>query len=465
MTFTEQSLSAQLAGIPAGGRLVVAFSGGLDSSVLLWALYRLRQANPDAFSLSAIHVNHGLSSNAAAWQHFCEQTCARLGIELSVELVHIARESGASLENLAREQRYAAFVRQLRAGDCLVMGHHLDDQAETFLLRTLRGAGPRGLAAMPRTRPLGAGTLLRPLLSVTRQTLEEFARTEQLQWIEDESNDSTLFDRNYCRHELLPVIARRWPSYREKWLRSMQLGGEAEELLQELAAQDYAQVCTADETILDAAQLLQLSPARQRNLLRYWLQRVGAAEPGWHVLQQIVVELLPAAVDAQPEISWGGREWESTAGQLDAHKPPSRFLLRRYRNRLHLLREQSAWSNQERFFWQPPLPLPLPGNGSLQALAGHGEGLRQLPVGSLLQVRYRQGGERCCLAGRRTRTVKKVLQDAAIPPWLRERLPLLYVNDELVCIPGVGVCEGWQATGNERSWKVIWQPVPNTPAS
>lgn len=470
MTFTEQSLSAQLAGIPEGSTLVVAFSGGLDSSVLLWALYRLlQQSNPAAFTLAAIHVNHGLSPNAASWQRFCADTCERLGIELRVERVQISRDAGASLENRARQQRYAAFIRCLQPGDCLVLGHHLDDQAETFLLRTLRGSGPRGLAAIPATRALSHGAslrpflrpLLRPLLGVTRQALEGFARAQQLQWIEDESNDATVFDRNYCRHELLPVIARRWPAYRENWVRSAQLCAEAEELLQELAAQDFALTATEDETVIAVDALSQLSPARQRNLLRYWLQRLRVTDPGWNALQQIVRELLPAAVDAQPEVSWedsgeNGEEYGSSDG---SHDPKTvRRVLRRYRDRLYLLQAAPPLASQECYDWHPPAPLALPGNGALRVSPGMGSGLRLLQQDTVLQIRYRQGGESCRLAGRRTRPLKKILQDAAVPPWLRERLPLLYAGDELVCVPGVGVGEGWQAQWGEPSWEVIWTP-------
>lgn len=461
MTFTEQSLSAQLAGISEGSRLVVAFSGGLDSSVLLWSLSRLQQAHPGAFTLAAIHVNHGLSPNATSWQQFCTDTCARLGIELYVERVHISRDTGASLENRARQQRYAAFSRRLQPGDCLVMGHHLDDQAETFLLRTLRGSGPRGLAAMPVTRTLGRGSLLRPLLGVTRQALEDFARAQQLQWIEDESNDSTLFDRNYCRHELLPVLAKRWPAYRESWRRSAELCAEAEVLLQDLAEQDYALVATEYETVIAVAALDRLSPARQRNLLRFWLQRLQVADPGWNVLQKIVTELLPAAADAQPEVSWedsgeAGDETGSANGFRDSDVV--RRVLRRYRDRLFLLNAAPPLAALERYDWVPPTSLALPGNGSLQGFPSSGNGLRLLPHGTVLQIRYRQGGEQCRLAGRRTRPLKKILQDAAVPPWFRERLPLLYAGDVLVCIPGVGVCEGWQAEEGVPSWEVIWTP-------
>ncbi|MEK7260294.1 MAG: tRNA lysidine(34) synthetase TilS [Pseudomonadota bacterium] len=462
MTFTEQSLSAQLAGIPEGSRLVVAFSGGLDSSVLLHALHRLRQSHPAAFVLAAIHVNHGLSPNASVWQRFCEDSCAALGVALSVERVHIARDTGASLENLARQHRYAAFERCLHPGDLLVMGHHLDDLAETFLLRSLRGSGPRGLAAIPVTRKLGCGTLMRPLLGVTRQALEDFARAQQLQWIDDESNESTLFDRNYCRHELLPAIARRWPAYRENWKRSAELCAEAEVLLEELAAQDYALAATEEDSVLELKAFDRLSHARQRNLLRYWLRRQQVADPGWNVLQNIVTELLPAAVDAQPEVSWedlGDIGDEAGSADRPVGSGSVRRVVRRYRDRLYLLNVAPPLSDQGGHDWVPPAPLVLPGNGTLRVSVGQGKGVRPLPEGTVLQIRYRHGGEHCRLAGRRTRPLKKILQEAAVLPWLRERLPLLYAGDELVCIPGVGVCEGWQAEEGERSWEVTWETI------
>lgn len=442
MSFSLESLTEQLAGYPPGSRFAVALSGGLDSTVLLHASHAaLRQREPGA--LRAIHINHGLSPHADAWEAHCRAQCAALGIALHVERVQIRREDGASLENLARQQRYAAFESQLGDGDILLMAHHLDDQAETFLLRTLRGAGPRGLAAIPARRALGKGLLLRPLLGCTHASLQSWALSRHLQWVEDESNASLKHDRNYCRHEVLPRLEARWPSYRESWLRSAQLAQDADELNDALAQLDFEQVRTGSLTVLDTDRLQALSSARQRNVLRYWLQLAGAPDPGWNVLTHIVSELLSASPDAQPELRW--RE----AGLS--------VVVRRHKGCLYLQKLMQSIATSAQYEWNPQDTLHLPSNGCVYALALEGQGLR-VPEGAQISLRYRQGGEVCRLAGRRSRPLKKILQDANIPPWLRERIPLVHVGDELVCIPGVGICDGWRAEAGEVGWKVVWMP-------
>lgn len=471
MSFSEQALSATLTGLlPVGAgrardgigvapreqgslpqsvvppRLIIALSGGLDSCVLLHAMHRVQHQFP-AWKLAAIHVHHGLSPNADAWQVFCESTCSRLEIPLTVVRVHIERAAGASLENLAREKRYEAFSQALEAGDCLLMAHHLDDQAETFLLRTLRGAGPRGLAAMPVSRQLGKGSLLRPLLSFTRDDLEQWAREQQLDFINDESNASLQFDRNYCRHEVLPKLAARWPGYRESWLRSAHLSAEADGLLDELAELDCASVTTADPGTVRCGGFLPLSDARQRNLLRYWLREAGAGEPGWNLLTRMISEVLLAASDAQPELRWQSGE--------------SVLTLRRNGGMLHLLPQWPLPDLAEIHSWNPFEVLLLADNGSLHARpSGIGparHGLRMIE-GQQFTIRYRQGGEECQLTGRPRRALKKILQEAGLAPWLRARLPLVYVDDELVCIPGVGVSEKWCAGPGETAWEIVWTP-------
>ncbi len=456
MELSPESLLEQLQEVSSCNGFVVAYSGGLDSSVLLHVMHRVRSltaaSNPDAppVSLRAIHINHGLSVHANHWQRHCERTCAQLGISLSVERVTIDLTSGSSLENLARQQRYAAFERLLEAGECLVMAHHLDDTAETFLLRSLRGAGPRGLAAIPRQRPLGLATLMRPLLGHTRAQLMDYAEKAQLDWCDDESNENRQFDRNYCRHEVLPAIEARWPAFRESWKRSALLCAEADILLDDLAALDYEGVKTPVVSVIDAVNLCTLQPHRQRNLLRYWLSRAGAPEPGWHVLTQIVEELLPASAGAQAEIRWRG-------GAVTV-------VLRRFRRNLYLKQEMLPLSDARPISWCVRDPVHLPRNGLLYGIATGGGGLRvseQTP----LTLRYRQGGERCRLHARRMRLLKKILQDAAIEPWLRDRIPLVYSGDTLVCIPGIGICEGWQAGAEEAGWNIVWVPPDASPVS
>jgi tRNA(Ile)-lysidine synthase len=323
------------------------------------------------------------------------------------------------------------------------MAHHLDDQAETFLLRTLRGAGPRGLAAIPDKRFLGRGCLFRPLLDVSRAILETWAQDQGLHWVDDESNASLRHDRNYVRHTVLPLVEARWQGYRESWMRTAQLAQEADELSDALAQLDFERVKTGSVTVLDSEQLQALSPARQRNVLRYWLQLAGAPDPGWNVLTHIVSKMLTAGPEAHPELRW--RE-----GGLSV-------VVRRHRGGLYLQKAMQSIATSSRFSWHPHDTLHLPSNGCVYALAVDGQGLR-IPEGADITLRYRQGGEVCRLAGRRARPLKKILQDAYVPAWLRERIPLVHVNEELVCIPGVGICDGWRSGAGEAGWKVLWIP-------
>jgi len=454
MAFTAETLLEQLTGFSPGSRFVVAYSGGLDSTVLLHAMHHALTlaghtlGDVPVFSLRAIHVNHGLSPNANQWQRLCEQQCAHLGIRLHVERVTLDPDALANLESQARDKRYGVFERQLEADECLLMAHHLDDQAETFLLRSLRGAGPRGLAAIPKSRSMGRAKLYRPLLGIPHTDLQAYAEQALLAWVEDESNESLMFDRNFCRHELLPKIEARWPAYRESWQRSAQLCAEADILLDDLAAIDFELAKCPVPTVINAKVLQLLSHARQRNTLRYWLSLTGAPDPGWNVLTHIVQELIPAALDTQPEIRW--------------HANGASVVLRRYRQNLYLQKVIANIVSLTPVDWQPKSMRHLKDNGLIYSLASEGAGLR-VEGDIVLSLRYRQGGETCKLQGRRTRTVKKILQDANIAPWLRDRVPLLYCDDELICIPGVGICEGWQAGLNEPGWKVIWVPPDAAP--
>lgn len=434
--------------------LVIALSGGLDSVALLDACVHLQSEAPQLFpsGLRALHIHHGLSPNADDWQRHCEQLCSHHGVPLSCVSVQVARDDGQGLEAQAREQRYRVFAGQLAAHEALLMAHHLDDQAETVLLRLLRGAGPGGLAGMPQQRSLGEGVLWRPLLDIPRSGIEHYAHTRQLRWVEDESNTDITLSRNYLRHQVIPAIAEHWPVWRNSVLRSGMLGGDAEQILQELAQETLLPLRDADEQSLQWPPLLDMSPARQRLLIRHWLQQQTGQVPGWRLVHRVMQEVLGAAPDAQPEVAWD--DW----------------LLRRYRDRLYL--SQAHESVQQRvsqreqlpdmpdagYAWMPQsdgrLPaLVLPGNGAVRLFQIAQGGMR-LPQGEC-RIRYRSGGERCALPGRPHRALKKILQESAIPPWVRARTPLLYVDGELAWIAGVGVCEGFQTDG--PGWAVAWQ--------
>lgn len=435
------SLGAALSELGSGDQYLVGLSGGLDSVVLLHALASLREQSHPAIKLRAIHVNHQLQPAAADWELHCQELCTQLGIECITRRVEISDSSG--IENAAREARYREFEAALSPPEALLLAHHRDDQMETVLLRLMRGAGSRGLGGIPASRALGASRLLRPLLAVDRAELLQYGETCELSWIEDESNADTSFDRNYCRHQLLPLIEARWPGYRESVSKSAVLAAESEALLQDLAAIDLTQIAAPEAGVLQRDKLLALPEPRRRNVLRQWLQSLGAADLSWNQLQQLSVEIL------------GGAESRFLADGFQLHC---------YRDKLYALADDALNVLPEAM----PLAelrqnaaLPLANNGSLQFREAEGAGLVH-GQGDPLSIRYRQGGETCRLSGRPSKSLKKILQESELPPWLRGRIPLLYHGEELACIPGVGVCDGYAAKPGEAGYLVDWQPPDMT---
>lgn len=442
MSFNLDNLHSSLQPMPTCKSAMLALSGGMDSVVLLHGLGELSKQGRLDFDLRAMHVNHGLQQEADQWQQHCEVLCRQLAIPFLSERVELGSGDAAplaSLENAARLARYAAFAAQLQTGEALLLAHHRDDQMETLLLRLMRGSGSRGMGGMPRTRALGAGFLYRPLLDFDRSALQDYAQQQRLKWIDDKSNQDTRFDRNYCRHRLLPGIEERWPGYRDSWSKSAILAAEAEVLLQELAAIDLQTIATERDAAVNVTELQCLSAARQRNVLRHWLQRLGLPEFGWNQLQQLSNEVI--AADPGGSASIGGEG----------------FQLTRYKNYLYALQQIPAVDVSQQLDWNPVAcaELELPANGSLLAKPVAGEGLR-LATDFRLSIRYRSGGESCRLPGRPNKSVKKLLQENQVEPWYRDRLPLLYVGQELACIPGIGVCEAHAAQPGESGIVVDW---------
>ena len=389
----------------------IAFSGGLDSTVLLHLLANL--ANTESLPpLSAVHVHHGLQAAADAWPAHCQSTCDSLGVPLRVMRVQV--QPGASLERAARDARYQVFTEVTGAGEVLLTGQHRDDQAETLLFRLLRGAGVRGLAAMPVHRPLAAGYLVRPLLDVPRAELEAYAEAHQLTWIEDPSNADSRFSRNYLRHRVLPVLAERWPQANSNLARTAEHLNEAQALLDELAQMDL-QAANQPSPFpwlylpsLSLTPLRELSNARQRNALRHWLTPLTRLPDSdhwasWHSLRD-------AKGDAQPL-------WRLADGEL--HRCAERIWW-----------VPAAWSefSDATVSW-PTLqnPLELPGNGRLEFVG-------EAPKGSF-EVRYRQGGEIIEVPGRGRRDLKRLLNECGVPGFVRGRLPLLYRDEQLLAVP------------------------------
>jgi tRNA(Ile)-lysidine synthase len=433
-------------------RLLAGLSGGVDSVVLLDVLGRL--ARKLRFRLAALHVNHQLSPNAGRWESFCRRLCRARGIPFESEKVGVRR--GDSVEAAARAARYAAFARH----DCeyAVLAHHRDDQVETLLLQLLRGAGVKGLAAMPLLREAegrrqkadpsvvsrqSSPAILRPLLDVTRAEILEYARKRGLKWIEDESNQDIYFQRNFIRHEVLPVIARRFPAYRVTLARAAGHLAEAARLLDELAEADAAGHL-ADGTLSIAA-LRRLPAARGRNLLRYFLASYGVTMPSAERLEEALRQALTAKQDARVRIELGG------------------FELRRFENRLHVVagRTEPAAGYARR--WRGEKKIALPELGGVLAMPrarGTGLSLARLS-GHPVTIRVRRGGESLQPDCRRPRrSLKNLLQEARIPPWERGRLPLILCGKELVWAPGIGIACTFQAARGEAAVQPAWVPSP-----
>ena len=435
MPFDPDQLPARLNARTASA-CWVAFSGGVDSHVLLHALASRRDelAQP----LGAVHVDHGLHGHSPAWAEHCRRVCVGLGLEFVLLSGDARAVPGESPEAAARDLRYGLLADWLPAGALLLSAHHQDDQAETLLLQLLRGAGPKGLSAMPASAPLGEGTLLRPLLDCGRDDLLAYARARGLEWLEDPSNADTRLDRNFLRHRLLPELKTRWPAAGAVLARSATLCAEAAELQEQAARQDLPATAGSRPGTLSVTALRGLPAARCRNLLRHWLRAGGFPLPSRAVLGRILDEVLDARADAEPRVHWHGAE------------------VRRYRDDLYALAPLAPPPAGAEPDWGPGDILALAG-GRLSATAVRGEGLRLAP-GVRLRVRLRQGGEQIRLPGREHHhAVKQLLQEAGVPPWERERLPLLYLGEELVVVAGLWVAQGHVAGAGEAGWKIHWR--------
>jgi len=449
--------------VQTGDHLTVALSGGVDSAVLLHLLVPL--ASQMQLPLSAVHVNHSISPNADKWGEFCRNLCQSRNIPLEIARVKVTREPGTSLEAAAREERYRIF-RNLQT-DYVVLAQHLDDQAETLLLQLLRGAGVKGLSAMPVVRTVRkemdekASTnsvpalerkpkLLRPLLDVSRREIEDYAREHTLQWITDESNDEVSFDRNFLRHALFPLLGKRFPAYRTTFLRASRHMAEASALLDELAEVDSAQCAVPGK--LHVEDLRKLSFPRARNLLRYTLAQHAVILPSTVKLEEILRQLLSSRPDTKLHVVFGNTE------------------IRCFRDQVHIRKAQTIvqaipeapWH----LVWQGEEQLPIPElGGTLRFARRRGVGISLQKINEQpVTIRLRQGGERLRTdCNRPRRSLKNLLREASLPPWQRQRLPLIFSREQLVCGPGIGVDCDWQAADDEQGLVVEWQANPDSP--
>lgn len=435
----RQYLLTAIQAFPPVPHFRVAFSGGLDSSVLLHLMACIR--GELGAELSALHIDHRLSPHSADWSDHCVRFCETLNVPITVERVTVSGTRDKGLEAAARQARYTAFESVLGEGDMLLTAHHRDDQAETLLLQLFRGGGDHGLASMPTQRPLGSGWLGRPLLEVGREALLAYARSHGLEWIDDPSNFDTSLDRNYLRHTLLPQLNERRAGIRDILARSAGHFAESAQLLDELAAMDR-QEARVGESTLSISVLRNLSPQRCRNLLRYHLRQLDLPPPQHTHLHRIMDEVMHAVEDAMPLVTWPGVE------------------VRRYRDRLYFMPNLMAL---------PPSPVVIPwdnesamalphGLGRIQAEPMIGRGIFPASLdGRRCELRLRIGGEKLQPAGREGHhTLKKLYQEQGVPPWERERRPLLYVDGRLAQVAGLWTAQEFAVAPDEEGIMLQW---------
>lgn len=414
----------------------MAFSGGLDSTVLLHQLVCWRQADPSV-RLRAIHIHHGLSPHADAWVMHCQQVCKQWQVPLLIERVTLA-QNGLGIEGEARQARYRAFSQALLDGEALVTAQHLDDQSETFLLALKRGSGPAGLSAMAASMPFAAGSLVRPLLNETRASLLEWAQMHRLSWIEDESNQDDAYDRNFLRLRVLPLLNQRWPHFAQATARSAALCAEQEQLLDELLSDELAGLITADGA-LNYLPMQAMSAPRRAALLRRWFARQGAAMPSRDMLLRVWLEVVQAREDASPCLRFGD------------------FEVRRYQQQLWWLKTLPSPEDETREWHDITRPL-VSSVGTVYLTTG-GD-IRSPREDERVSIRFKASGMLHIVGRNGGRKLKKIWQELGVPPWLRDTTPLLFYNDVLIAAagrfvtregvtsPGTGLQLEWKKTGS-----------------
>lgn len=409
----------------------IAYSGGLDSTVLL----HLAAALP-AYSFKAIHIHHGLHPQADAWALHCELTAKQLCVPFVIERLHLPSLIGVSLEAQAREARYACFAKHMQAGDVILTAHHQDDQAETVLLQLTRGAGPQGLAAMPVSKPFHIGTLVRPCLGVSRDALLSYATQASLSWVDDTSNACTDYSRNFIRHEILPIFKSRWPSMASTLARSARHCAESQTLLSDLLRTPLKQVAGHLPKTLSVSALNQHAEPMKKALIREWIMQAGHEPPSTKKLATILNSVLTAAWDKSPCVSFGV------------------VSVRRHKDHLHLVLNEPIDLGFTAVF-DLKQPLPLSKRGCLRPEISEGVGY-SAAIASLT-VKYRQGGEVIALAGRGRQRLKNLFQEVDALPWERDYWPLLYDGESLVGVAGMAYHEDYLAKAGEPGVVVIWE--------
>jgi tRNA(Ile)-lysidine synthase len=436
-SLSKDNFLSKINNFPGSRKYWIAFSGGMDSSVLLHLFY----LNKDEIKqdIEVLYVNHGLQKESSKWGDFCEEQCRLYGLTFTQLLIKEDCPKGVSVEAWAREKRYSIIEEVMNESDVLFTAHHQDDQVETFFMQALRGAGARGLASMPIVKLVNDVFHSRPLLNYSREILQRFAEENNLIWQDDESNMDCRYDRNYIRHKIIPVVEERWPSYRETISRLINHQQEYKVLLDDLASNDLDHTQHNESMVLDLEKIKCLSDERQKNLILYWLSKSKLDLPGSRNLAQIILDIICSPVDKSPCVTWKNTE------------------VRRYKNLLYASKKTQEHDITVELTWKPEQALNVL-NETLTAKPGNGKGISKLKTKDAdFVIRYRRGGEKIHPNNmEHLKTVKQLFQEKSVIPWLRDRIPLVYINEKLAVIPGFCVDKSFSANLDEPSWDICW---------
>jgi len=417
-------------------QLLAAFSGGLDSTVLLDALVWLRQHRLPDLALRAVYIHHGLSVHADEWANHCQDQCLRRQVQFQTIPVMVNPERGG-IEEAAREARYQMFQQSLLPGETLVTAQHLDDQSETFLLALKRGSGPAGLSAMAAVMPFHEHELLRPLLGCSRAQLQAYAESRQLNWIEDDSNRDERFDRNFLRLRIMPLLKQRWPHFCQSVARSAQLCADQETLLDELLQETLTALVSPDGS-LAVAPMADMGAARRGALLRRWLAAGGVRMPAKDQLERLWQEVALSRQDAEPLFQLADKQ------------------IRRFRERLYILPIYRSLTSVVLPWPEIGHDLPLPdGLGRLRESLS-GITVRAAFADEQVSVRFAASGTFHIVGRQHSRQIKKIWQELGMAPWLRDRTPLLFYNEKLIAAPGLFITREGQARDDKAVWHIDW---------
>ena len=416
--------------------MTVALSGGVDSVVLLHLLHSLQKKH--GFTLNATHVHHGLSKNADKWVKFCEKLCAKLSIPLDVHYVKLPQKKSLGIEGEARRLRYEKLLQS--KSDLVVLAHHADDQAETFLLQLIRGAGVKGLSSMAHFDD--ARRLWRPLLNTSRIDIEKYAKQHKLKWIEDESNLNTDFDRNFIRSKVLPILKNRFNHIIKVISRSSAHLAEAQNLLDDLAKLDLKKHLKSGNYNhkLQVKSFNKLSLTRAKNILRYWLELNDQMMPSKDLLDELLRQVLHAKKDAELKIELS-KDYE----------------IRRYKDEIYLVHKNQKTHKNYEIVWNGESEILLPNGTKLKFKKVKGKGISLEKIKhKKLMISNRKGGESFNPDSKRpTKKIKQILQESDLPPWERVNLPLIFVGDELASVPNFGIDIKFQAKPKEEGLEVV----------